>query len=63
MRRERTIMAGIDPDNIPIPDRHPSIYRLWQIAQAEGGSEGEMEDRYRELLEEYGHRDVGGMQW
>lgn len=46
-----------------LTEKHPSVYRLWQKARAEGGSEGEMEDRYRGLLEEYGHRDEGTGKW
>ena len=46
-----------------LTERHPSVYRLWQKARSEGGSEGEMEDRYRALLKEYGHRGEGAGKW
>lgn len=46
-----------------ITEKHPSVYRIWQQARKEGGSEGEILDRYREMLEKYGHRGEGTGKW
>lgn len=46
-----------------LSDPNPSVYRLWQKARSEGGTAGEIEDRYRALLEEFGHRDVNAGRW
>lgn len=46
-----------------LPTRHPSVSQLWRRAREEGGSVGEQEDRYRELLEEFGHRQIDTMKW
>lgn len=43
--------------------KSPSVYRLWQEAQRRGKSKGEMEEIYRALLEEYGHRNVEVHRW
>ena len=40
-----------------ITERSPSVYRLWQIARAEGGSLEDIEGRYQQLLDQYGHRE------
>lgn len=52
-----------DSETLSIAERHPSVYRIWQQVRAEGGTEGEMMDRYRELLEKYGHRDEWTGKW
>lgn len=49
--------------SIEITNRAPSVYRIWQQVRAEGGTRAEMEDRYRELLEQYGHRDINSARW
>lgn len=46
-----------------IPEKSPSVYRLWQIAQERGESDGEKVDIYRALLEEFGHRSEGTGKW
>lgn len=43
--------------------RAPSVYSLWKVARERGESPGEREDIYRELLEEFGHRNVGSARW
>ena len=49
--------------SVELNNRAPSVYRIWQKARSEGGSEAEILDKYRLLLERYGHRDPSTAQW
>lgn len=56
-------MSDSTLNHLELTEKHPSVYRIWQQAREEGGSEGEILDRYRELLEKFGHRGEGTGKW
>jgi hypothetical protein len=56
-------MGSSESLHFELTEKNPSVYRLWQQARKEGGSEGEQIDRYRELLEQYGHRGEVTGKW